>query len=44
MSAFQKTDCECLICNFGYAVKHNHCSPYEDFALAMDALLNHHFN
>ena len=44
MSAFKKTDCECLIRNFGYAMKQNHCTPKDHFARAMDAAFHHHFN
>jgi len=32
---FKKTDCEVLICNFGYAMKHNHGKPIDVFETAM---------
>jgi len=40
----KKTDCECLSHNFGYAVKQNHEKTEEEFAKAMIAVLEHHFD
>jgi len=40
----EKTDCECLIHNFGYAVKQNHEKTEEEFVKAMKAALKHHFD
>ena len=40
----KKTDCECLIRNFGYAVKQNRMKDEETFAKSMKAALEHHFD
>jgi len=40
----KKTDCECLIRNFGYAVKQNRDKTEEEFSNAMKAALEHHFD
>jgi len=40
----KKTDCECLICNFGYAVKQNREKTEDKFLKAMMALMEHHFD
>jgi len=44
LTEMKKTDCKCLICNFGYAIKQNHEKSYEEFENAMKAALKHHFN
>jgi len=44
LSAMKKTDCECLIRNFGYAVKQNREKSFEEFETAMKAALEHHFD
>jgi len=40
----KKTDCKCLIRNFGYAVKQNREKTEEEFSKAMKAALEHHFD
>jgi len=40
----KKTDCECLIRNFGYAVKQNREKMEEECTIAMKAALEHHFD
>jgi len=40
----KKTDCECLIQNFGYAVKQNQEKTEEEFLKAMTMALEHHFD
>jgi len=44
LSVLKKSDCECLIRNFGYAVKQNHDKSDAEFAKAMAAALEHHFD
>jgi len=40
----KKTDCKCLIQNFGYVVKQNHEETEDEFTQAMKAALEHHFD
>jgi len=44
LGEMKKTDCECLIHNFGYAVKQNHEKPEEEFPKVMTAAMEHHFD
>jgi len=44
LTEMKKTDCECLVCNFGYAVKQNREKSFEEFEKAMKAALEHHFD
>jgi len=44
LKGMNKTDVECLIQNFGYAVKQNREKCEVDFAKAMKAALKHHFD
>jgi len=44
LKGMNKMDVECLIQNFGYAVKQNHEKCEEEFAKAMMAALEHHFD
>jgi len=44
LRVLKKTDCECLIRNFGYAVKQNRDKSEAEFAKAMAAALEHHFD
>ena len=43
-SSFKKTDCDCLIRNFGFADKQNRHKSFEEFTTAMKAAHEHHFN
>jgi len=38
----EKTDCECLIHNFGYAVQQNHEKPEDEFLKVRTAAMEHH--
>ena len=40
----KKTDCECLIQNFGYTVKQNREKMEAEFLKAMTASMEHHFD
>jgi len=40
----EKNECECLIRNFGYAVKQNREKSFEEFEKAMKVALEHHFD
>jgi len=40
----KKTDCKCLVHNFGYTMKQNHEKSYEEFEKAMKVALEHHFD
>jgi len=44
LTGMKKTDCECLIRNFRYAVKQNREKSYDEFEKAMMAALEHHFD
>ncbi len=44
LKGMNKMDVECLIRNFGYAVKQNRGKNEEEFAKAMKAALEHHFD
>jgi len=44
LRVLKKTDCKCLIRNFGYAVKQNRDKSEAEFAKAMAAALEHHFD
>ena len=44
IKGMNKTDCECLMRNFGYAVKQNRSKSEEEFAKALKAAFDHHFD
>jgi len=44
LKEMKKTDCKCLICNFGYAVKQNCKKTKEEFPKAMMAAMEHPFD
>jgi len=44
VKGMKKSDCECYIRNFGYAVKQNRHKSFEEFETAMKAVLEHHFD
>jgi len=44
LKEMKKTDCECLIRNFGYAVKQNREKTFDEFHKAMTASMEHHFD
>jgi len=44
LKGMNKTDCECLQRNFGYAIKQNRHKTFEEFKIAMKVAMEHHFD